>query len=103
MGTRSVAVVIVAAVVAICALLTIQSLRGRPMRDAHQKNHKREQAIYDAVHEVLMQLRIRFNLALKSNGRIVNLDTQIAQAQHQAGMAAVAAYRAPLARRKSHA
>jgi hypothetical protein len=54
-----------------------------------------EQAIYDAVHEVIMQLRIRL-----SRGGVDNIDSAISQAGHQAGMAAISAYRKPLPRKK---
>lgn len=60
------------------------------------KNERKEQAIYDAVHEEIMQLRI----ALAQGKPVISAgaDTAIAQAGHAAGMAAIAAYRKPLPR-----
>ena len=55
-------------------------------------SQRKEQAIYDAVHEAVTQLRI----SLKAPA---DLDTKIAQAGHAAGMAAIAAYREPLKRK----
>jgi hypothetical protein len=70
-------------------------------RSAHKFNAggrspRKEQAIYDAVHEVIMQLRIKLHRDRPSTW----LDTHISEAGHQAGMAAVAAYRKPLPRKK---
>lgn len=67
--------------------------------NAGGRSPRKEQAIYDAVHEQIMQLQIQL-----AQGRpaviSVGTDTAIAQAGHQAGMAAVAAYRKPLPRKK---
>lgn len=60
-------------------------------------SERKEQAIYDAVHEAFMTLRIRLQREHQLSTRI---DTQIAQAGHAAGMAAIAAYRKPLPRKK---
>ncbi len=60
-------------------------------------SERKEQAIYDAVSEAVMTLRIA--IARSAPGqRDDNLDVQIAQAGHAAGMAAIAAYRKPLKR-----
>lgn len=62
-------------------------------------SERKEQAIYDAVHEAIMQLRIKLaqgKPAVISTGT----DTAIAQAGHAAGMAAIGAYRKPLPRKK---
>lgn len=60
-------------------------------------NNRKEQAIYDAVHEQIMQLRIAL---IHEKHKPANVDTKIAQAGHAAGMAAIAAYRKPLPRKK---
>lgn len=58
---------------------------------------RKEQAIYDAVHEAIMTLRIRLSRESRAD---VYMDTQIAQAGTAAAMAAIAAYRKPLPRKK---
>jgi hypothetical protein len=58
-------------------------------------SQRKEQAIYDAVHETVMELRIRLAKIPLSP----KLDVEIAQAGHAAGMAAIAAYRKPLKRK----
>jgi hypothetical protein len=58
-------------------------------------SERKEQAIYDAVHEAVMQLRIKL-----VREKPTNVDTYIAQAGHAAGLAAIAAYRKPLPRKK---
>jgi hypothetical protein len=64
-------------------------------------SERKEQAIYDAVHEPLMKLRVRARRVMNSTGWTPDeLDLQIAQAQHAAGMAAIAAYRKPLKRKR---
>lgn len=61
------------------------------------RSDRKAQAIYDAVHEAVMKLRIRWaELPQSYSGR----DTEIAQMGHAAGMAAVAAYRKRLPRKK---
>lgn len=60
-------------------------------------SERKEQKIYDAVHEAIMQLRIKLQ---RENPPKVGVDTYIAQAGHAAGMAAIAAYRKPLPRKK---
>lgn len=63
-------------------------------------SERKEQAIYDAVHEAIMQLRV--SLAQGKPAVIsAGTDTAIAQAGHAAGMAAIAAYRKQLPRKKS--
>lgn len=57
---------------------------------------RKEQAIYNAVHEQIMRLRIKL-----CRERPSNPDTLMAQAGHAAGMAAIAAYRKQLPRKKS--
>ena len=59
-------------------------------------SERKEQAIYDAVHEVVMKLRIKF----AKEPSWAATDTEIAQAGHAAGMAAIAAYRKPLKRKR---
>jgi hypothetical protein len=60
-------------------------------------SERKEQAIYDAVHEEIMQLRISLQRDKCVSG---GTDTAIAQAGHAAGMAAIAAYRKKLPRKK---
>lgn len=62
-------------------------------------SERKEQAIYDAVHDAVMNLRIK--IAKSHMANTAGLDTDIAQAGHAAGMAAVAAYRKRLPRKKS--
>jgi len=64
------------------------------------RSERKEQAIYDAVHEAIMQLRINIH-KVQTPTTIDKLDTQIAQAGHAAGMAAIAAYKKPLPRKKA--
>lgn len=60
------------------------------------RSERKEQAIYNAVHEQVMNLRI----GLRRDGADAKLDTRIAQAGHAAGIAAISAYRKPLPRKK---
>jgi hypothetical protein len=57
-------------------------------------SERKEQAIYNAVHEEIMKLRVHL---CRANPK--DVDTAIAQAGHAAGMAAIAAYRKPLLRK----
>lgn len=69
--------------------------------NAGGRSPRKEQAIYDAVHEAIMQLRIKLERDKPRYGNTREpIDTYIAQAGHQAGMAAIAAYRKPLGRKK---
>lgn len=70
-----------------------RSLDSSPSRFSARK----EQAIYDAIHEAIMQLRIRLQREKLSSPH--GVDTLIAQAGHAAGMAAIAVYRTPLKRK----
>lgn len=56
-----------------------------------KRSDKREQAIYDAVHETIMKLRIEAQQVGYFSAS--KLETKLAEVQHAAGMAAVAAYR----------
>jgi len=58
-------------------------------------SERKEQAIYDAVDEAVTRLRIDI-YKVPQPITIDKLDTMIAQSGHAAGMAAIAAYRAPL-------
>jgi hypothetical protein len=58
-------------------------------------SERKEQLIYNAVHEAIMQLRIKLCREVPHN-----LDTMVDQAGHAAGLAAIAAYRKPLPRKK---
>lgn len=60
-------------------------------------SERKEQAIYDAVHEAVMKLRVQYEV---ERPNLKNFDTAIAQTQHAAGMAAIAAYKKPLPRKK---
>ena len=60
---------------------------------------RKEQAIYDAVHEAIMQLRIWLQRHPEMSAKSAKIDTAVAQAGHAAGMAASAAYRKPLKRK----
>lgn len=65
-------------------------------------NEKREEAIYGAVHDAVMTLRVRTIRVMRGEGWTPDeLDFQIAQAGHAAGMAAIAAYRDPLRKKAS--
>lgn len=56
-------------------------------------SEKKAQAIYDAVHEVLMRVRIEVERRVILSNELAPM---LANAQHQAAMCAVAAYRKPL-------
>lgn len=58
---------------------------------------RKESAIYQAVTDVVMDLRIR----LSKEGASASLDVRIARAGDDAGMAAVKAYRTPLTPKSS--
>ena len=63
------------------------------------RSDRKEQAIYDAVHETVMKLRVA---VMHRTLPPLDLDAKLLMTQHAAGMAAIAAYRKPLTRKARH-
>ena len=71
--------------------------------DAHKRirtSERKAQAIYDAVHDVLMRFRITLERERQARTRRVVTDTDLAVLQSAAASAAVAAYGNPLGRKR---
>ena len=64
-----------------------------------RQGERRKQAIYDAVHEQVMRLRVRWATAKQQNPAVWNWDAVLSDLQHDAASAAVKASTEPLKRR----